>query len=253
MFVNKYNIEWTSERIAFLKDNFEKMSNREMAKALGYYIQAVRDQLYSMGLYRMTLEYWTEEQINFLKRNYKKIGDKELAILFNLQWEKEKRWTFKHIEKKRLYLKLKRTPAQLRKIKIRNAKRGCWMNTGTWETRGVAAVGTVRIWNHGGGKYKFKAIKTENGFVHYAPWLYEKTYGPMPANHIVGFKDRDNMNVVPENLEAITRAEHARRGGGNRKLPAELKDAEKMLNQLNQLIKTKQNGKDYRQQRQHIA
>jgi hypothetical protein len=133
MFVNKYNIEWTSERIAFLKDNFEKMSNREMAKALGYYIQAVRDQLYSMGLYRMTLEYWTEEQINFLKRNYKKIGDKELAILFNLQWEKEKRWTFKHIEKKRLYLKLKRTPAQLRKIKIRNAKRGCWMNTGTWK------------------------------------------------------------------------------------------------------------------------
>jgi hypothetical protein len=107
------------------------------------------------------------------------------------------------------------------------------------ETRGVAAVGTVRIWNHGGGKYKFKAIKTENGFVHYAPWLYEKTYGPMPANHIVGFKDRDNMNVVPENLEAITRAEHARRGGGNRKLPAELKDAEKNAQSIKSTNKNK--------------
>ena len=101
------------ESIRFIKSNFYRMSNGQMAEALGVYIQAVREKCYQLGLYRMRLDYWTKEQIRFLKANYKKIGDKELAILFNSKWKKEKGWTFKHIEKKRLYLKLKRTAAQL--------------------------------------------------------------------------------------------------------------------------------------------
>ena len=40
------------------------------------------------------------------------------------------------------------------------------------------------------------------------PWLYE-LFGPIPEGYMVRTKDGDNMNVVPENLVLVTRAQHA--------------------------------------------
>lgn len=236
---------WTPMMIDIVQENYKDMNVTELAQAMGVGLSAMRTKLYEMGFKKMEMEYWTEEQTKFLLDNYKTIGDKELAILFNGLWEKDKRWSFKHMEKKRLYLKLKRTPEELAAIKIRNTDRGCWMDTGTWETRGEAPDGTVRIWKHswpskrGTVWREFKVIKVDGVYFHYARWLYEKTFGPMPAGYVTGFKDRDNMNVVSENLEAITRAEHARR---NRiKYPEEIMELEKILTQLNNTLKQKKN------------
>lgn len=234
--------------IDFIERNFDRMSNQKMADKFGVNITLVRTQCYLLGKYRMNLEYWTREQINFLKRNYKKIGDKELAILFNKKWKKEKSWTWKHMEKKRLYLKLKRTGDEIRAIKERNTKRGCWANTSTWETRGEAPVGEIRLWTSQYGCGAIKVIKTEDGFVHYAHWLYEKDNGPMPEGYVVGFKDGNNMNVVPGNLESITRREHLIR---NRSLPKHLRDIKNLINKLNQTINLKKN--EQRKQRKQAA
>lgn len=219
------------------------MSNGVMARKLEINFSTFSNKLHGLGLYRMHFEYWTQEQISFLKKNYKKIGDKELAIIFNGLWDKEKRWSFKHIEKKRKYMGLKRTPAQIAAIKIRNRKRGCWSQVSKWKTRGACPDGTIKIWNNswptsfGVIRARFKVIKVNGAFVHYARWLYETTYGPMKPGYVVGFKDRNNMNVVPGNLEAITRGEHARRN--RTKYPEEINSLEQILNQLNQTLKQK--------------
>ena len=121
---------------------------------------------------------------------------------------------------------------------MRNIERGAWLNTTTWKTRGEAEDGTVRIWhNITSGRWPFKVIKIDGSWVHYAHWLYKFTYGEFPPGCVVGFKDRNNMNVVPENLEAITRAEHA--GRNSTKYTDELRLAEKTLDRLNKLIKSK--------------
>src|SRR5688572_22780245 len=119
--------EWTKAEINFIKKNFFRLTNPQLANALGLTLTLVRTKCYEMGLKRMELEYWTPAQIRFLKKNYGKYGDKELAEIFNKKWKKKKSWTLKHIEKKRLYLKLKRTPQQLRKIKDRAIKKGVYL------------------------------------------------------------------------------------------------------------------------------
>ena len=181
----------------------------------------------------MQLEYWTEEQITFLKENYKTIGDKELAIIFNKKWKKEKTWSWKHIEKKRVYLQLKRTPEELKKIKERNKKRGCWTDTTAWQTRGVFPIGKVRIWNNKG--YSYKVIRTEKGYVYYSRWLYRNTFGSIPKGHIITYRDDNSMNVVPRNLVAMTLAENVRRN--QYKYPEEIRNLGKILKQLNHTLK----------------
>jgi len=42
-------------------------------------------------------------------------------------------------------------------------------------------------------------------------WLWEQHHGPIPPGGLVVFRDRNRLNCTIENLELITRAEHARR------------------------------------------
>ena len=227
--------EWTDEMISSLKENFESKTNQQLAEMLNVRLTVLRNKTRELGLRKIEMEYWTEEQIKFLKSNYKKIGDKEMAILFNGLWEKEKRWTLKHIEKKRLYLELKRTAEELAAIKVRNKKRGCWQDMNSWDTRGASIIGEIRIWRFTG--YSYKVIKTKDGYRIYSRWMYENNYGPIPKGHIVTFKDEDPMNVVPENLYTIPMAENARRN--RRKYPVELQELDKIIKQLNKKLKQK--------------
>ena len=130
-------IDWTDKRLKFLKENFNTMTNQQLADSLGLKITSVRHKCYELGLYKMTLEYWTDEQVDFLLKNYKEKGDTELAEIFNKKWYKDKGWTKKHIEKKRRYLKLKRTPEEIARIHLGHIKKGVYVegNKKMWETR----------------------------------------------------------------------------------------------------------------------
>ena len=107
----------TTEGEKYIREHFATTTNRELAKALGISIERMRVFLHERKMFRMEVEYWTEEQIQFLKDNYQTVGDKEMEILFILTWPKKKGWSFKHIEKKRLQLGLKRTPEQIIAVK----------------------------------------------------------------------------------------------------------------------------------------
>jgi len=211
--VNK--VVFTDEQITFIKDNFHSMTNLQLAKALGLRLTTVRTKCYELGLKKMEMEYWNEYHISFLQDNYKEIGDSEIADILQSVDPKKKGWSKKHVEKKRRYLGLKRSEQEKINIRIRNNEMGCYKDCAKkrWAKTGMAAEGEIRIWKHTYTPHaaSFKVIKTDSGFVNYSRWLYNKHFGTIPKGMLIGFKDRDNLNVVPENLELIDRAEHARR------------------------------------------
>lgn len=76
--------------------------------------------------------------------------------------------------------------------------------------------------------------KTDWRMVHVLVWEAEN--GPLPEGHIVIFRDRDKRNLDPDNLEAITRAEHMRRNSIDR-YPPEYRQAAITLGWFKRRIK----------------
>ncbi|WP_417200080.1 hypothetical protein [Bizionia sp.] len=237
MLVGKYNkITLEPHEEAYIKTHFHKRTNRELADVLGLKLTRFRQLAYAMGLKRMELEYWTNEQIEFLRANYKEIGDSELAEVFEVKWHKEKGWTKKHIEKKRRYLKLKRTKAQINKIHKRNVLMGrfkiCPIKA--WETMGQAPDGEKRVWYHQDNS-PFVVIKTKTGFVHYNPWLWEQHYGKPAKGMVIRNFSTKLLDVKITDLKLITREENARLNSKNR-LPEHLRETQKLIRTLNKTI-----------------
>lgn len=218
-------INWTPEMIRFIKKNWRRMTNAQMAANLKMKVSTVNNKRQRLGLSKMEMQKWTPEQTKFLQANYKTIGDKELAKIFNTKWEKKKGWTLKHIEKKRMYLGLKRTPAQILRLKKLQGH----------------AIGTIKTISN---KYnnKILIIKTKNGYKHYAPILWRQHYGRIPHGYVITFKDGNSQNVTIDNLEMITRQElYLRMSDRKSVFPRAIRNTMKTIKQLNHLIKIKKN------------
>lgn len=70
--------------------------------------------------------------------------------------------------------------------------------------------------------------------------LWEEVNGPIPAGHLVVFKDRNKQNIQIDNLELISRAENCRRNSIHR-YPPELKHAIRTLAKLKRTIEDSTN------------
>jgi len=204
---------WSPEEDQFLKDNFHLMNNMALAKALGRRLTNTRTRLYELGLKRMELEYWTDEMIQFLRANYKQTGDTELAEIFSAKWPKNKGWSKKHIEKKRRYLRLKRTNSEIKNIKQKHVASGVYIkgSAKSWATKGVAKEGEIRYWNKKYNKDRpVPYIKVDGRFVHYARYRYTQLHGPIPKGHNAIFLDDDPTNLNDSNLGLVSDADLGR-------------------------------------------
>ncbi len=240
MHLGKWNkIILDPEDILFIKDNWETMTNPELAKALGLRLTKLRYFLHDMGLKRIEMEYWTPQQVTFLKKHYQEMGDSELAEIFEVKWHKNKGWSKKHIEKKRRYLKLKRTQIERSKIKKRNTLMGRFAMCATkrWETTGETPVDEKHLW-YRKDNTPFVVIKTKKGFVHYNRWLWEKHFGPIPPGMNVRIMSKDRINYTEKDLILITNAENSALNSQNR-LPPELRQTMHIINKLNRVITQK--------------
>ena len=234
---NPHNkITFSPEMHLFLKENYHTMTNKQLADALGLQLTRTRTELYRLGLKRITLEYWTKEQVQFLRQNYKIFGDTELAEIFEVKWHKNKGWTKKHIEKKRRYLKLKRTASEKKQIKIRNTKMGRFAMCATkrWLTTGQAAIGEKRVW-FTEFQLPFVVIKTRTGFVHYSRWLWEKEKGNIPPGMNVVIIGNNRINYSIKDLELISNKELAKRNSQGR-VPQELRETSQLIRKINKKI-----------------
>lgn len=239
-FVPDNKIIFTDEMIKYLNDNFHTLTNKQLADGLGLKLTIVRTKCYELGMKRMELEYWTDEQVKFLKEHYKIMGDVEMAELFAQMYTKAKGWTKKHIEKKRRYLKLKRTEAEVQAIQQRNTDQGRFAinHWKRWVNR-VTPIFERRMWEYETGR-RFMVIKLNEGFVHYARWLWKQVYGPIPDGYVVRLKDGNPENVVLANLHLISRAENQSLNS-YAKYPLELKQAIVLTNKLKKRIKALKN------------
>jgi HNH endonuclease len=98
---------------------------------------------------------------------------------------------------------------------------------------------SIRTDSNTGKKYQF--IRIAN-----AKWellqrhVWKKHFGPITKGMIVSFKDRDTLNVLPENLELITHSENMQRNTIHR-YPDDIKAA---IRTVSKLVKTINQKKD---------
>lgn len=160
---------------------------------------------------------WTERMDEFLTQHYHKIGDKTLAWLFEKKFPKHYKWTLKHIERRRFYLGLKRTPEEV--FRLNQIKNSDGRHSKMWVTRGKNPEGTIKHWK--GRKY----IKINGKFVDY-------------YRHITDAKPGQIIRSFEGTVRVINRKENQRLNAEIRKaLPPELKQTIKALNTLKKYVK----------------
>ena len=76
-------------------------------------------------------------------------------------------------------------------------------------------------------------------YIMYHVKLWVDNHGPVPAGYIVVFKNKDQFNCSPDNLEIITRVENMKRNTIHR-YPDELKKTIRTLGKLKHLINAKE-------------
>lgn len=83
-------------------------------------------------------------------------------------------------------------------------------------------IGTVTVRNNNGVPAKFIKL-AYRGWVPYPRYLWEQEHGPIPPGHIIVFVDGNPMNCELSNLQAISRAEHAKRNYNPSKVSERMK------------------------------
>jgi hypothetical protein len=197
---------------SFIVANFEFLTNSQLADQLHIKLSAVRHACYELGLKRMELEYFSATQINFLRSHYHTIGDCEFAELFQRKWPKNKGWTKKHIEKKRKYLRLKRTKKEIKCILARNKKAGRFSQcpVKAWDKRGRAPEGQIRYWKRKDGT-EYPVIKMDGRFTPWARWTWQSKAGPIPKGSNVIFIDGNSHHLSFDNLILLSNAQLSQR------------------------------------------
>jgi len=115
---------WTDDMIKFLMDNHDKLTNSELAKHLELRLTVLRDKKYELGLQTLKIINWTKPQTQILIDLWKTTGDAEIAEILNNKYLSGKRFTKKHICKKRFLLNLFRTNKMIKAIVAKNLKNG---------------------------------------------------------------------------------------------------------------------------------
>ena len=81
-----------------------------------------------------------------------------------------------------------------------------WFKKGSLPVNTTLPVGSEVIYK---GGYLYVKVAMPNVWISKHQLIWEKINGPVPAGHVIVFKDRDIRNFDPENLMLISRAELA--------------------------------------------
>lgn len=99
----------------------------------------------------------------------------------------------------------------------------------------IAQDGEVR-WREGIGYYFIRL--SDNVWVLYHKWLWERENGEVPKGFKIVFKDKNRKHCVIDNLECVSDAELMLRNTVHR-LPEDLKKSIKKLSKIKRIIKKK--------------
>jgi hypothetical protein len=167
LFKNNILIQWSKEDVEFLRENYTRIGNVEMAAIL-----------------------------NGMRRTSRIIGGEKVYRTF----------TKKHIKKKLDLLGLHRTREQILAVKRRNLTTTDYKvmtsEDNMW-TRGVRKAlqeEETAVWN------KKRYVKVNGRCTPYARWFYHNFIETVPKGYIVYHLDGDTLNDEPDNLACSPRA-----------------------------------------------
>jgi hypothetical protein len=216
----------------------------------------------------MSRHIWSDEEVAILQKLYPDTRTQDIADLLGLQLRKVySKAKYLGLEKSEAYM---RAELQRQGDRLKLDGRAVQFKKGhhSWNKglRGVCFGGVQTQFKPGNVPHTIKPIGTERisqdgylqrkvtnegharfhyKFVHRIVW--EEANGPIPETHYVVFKNGNRLDVRLENLELITRSEHAMRNSIMR-YPKEIRDVMRMKGRLTKAIKKvekdneKQNG-----------
>lgn len=203
--------------LAFIRNNYQGMSNGELGTLLGRTASSISYQLVKMKLQRSGRKIWTASEIKELHRVAPKMSHKQLAEHFNTSVSSAKGALKNHKVKsgRTGYFPKGHRPVNWN-VKSPGFSTGRMKET-QFQKGGLPANtlhdGAITVrYDHpktrSGRAYKWIRI-SKGKWIHYHRYLWEQKYGTVPAKHVVIFKNGDTMDTRMSNLKMITMAENA--------------------------------------------
>lgn len=202
---------WTEKEIKFITENYSDMNTTDIATILNRPIGGVYGKAHSMGL-KKSKEYLAI----MLEREAKKLAE----FGKNYQFKKGNLpYNYGQKMSKIIYEKIQKTMFKKGSKPHNTRKEG-------EESKSTDGYTYVKIADN---DWRLK---------HRVVW--EKINGPIPANHIVVFKDNNQENFDINNLELITKSENMLRNTLHQ-YPEPIQQVIKLNNKLKKKINAKQN------------
>lgn len=202
----------------FIRDHFMQMTNKQIGKAIGRTESSISFQLVKMKLRRDKHKKWTKEDITLLQKKYAEgMTLRQLMNVFNVSHESLKGVTqrFNIKSGRNGQIKKGNRPWNFRTKGVVKSTPG--MASTQFKTGGLPGNtlhdGAITI-RHDHPKTRkgrpYKWIRISKGkWIHYHRYLWEQQNGPVPAKHIVAFRDGNTMNTDISNLKLMTMADNA--------------------------------------------
>lgn len=178
------------------------------------------------------MKFFTPAEDQFLRQNFKRLNNKQLS--------RQMARSESSIAQRMRKLKLQRSAALRWKMQAANFfkpghvpfnkdRKGIRVSPATEFKKGHLPANTkfdgcisTRYHKKHGCYYKYIRVAKMKWML-LNRYLWEKHHGPIPANHLVAFKDGNNLNCSLENLFLLSRAANARRNVNYKKTSAAMK------------------------------
>ncbi len=219
-------MKWTEKEIEFIRKNYGKITNAQIAERLGVTLGSVRNQLKKHGIsYKRIL--WTDTENEYLVLNYANSINKDIA--------KHLGRSVNSVEGRAFALGLKKDPAFLSQYFRENihentlksafkkgnipVNKGVKMDSAVYEKvkgtffkkgsipHNTRNDGDTRIMNTKGINYIYIRISLGKWIpLHQKVWI--EANGEIPKGFVVIFKDKNPLNCDISNLELISMKEN---------------------------------------------
>ena len=246
----RIRFEWTPQKEKYLEWHYKNMKNKEMAKALGCSVSAIKNRAAVLGLRKR--RDWKEEEIQYLKDHYPTTETRLIADHLDISMgriyskvnrlglKKSKKYLDKHVYTadgelgKKTRFKKGHVPwSKGKKLPTHPNSRKYLFQKGH-RPHNTKEDGTISIRDINGKPYQFIRISLNNWKL-YHRHIWENQHGPIPEGMHCSFKDGNTMNCEIENLELITRGEMMNRNTISQ-YPLELQQTIRSINILNKKI-----------------
>lgn len=208
---------WSDADKQYLRDHFETQTNAEIARALNRSMVSVTSMASKeLGIKRSSAALskrlvetwksrngtWSESEKQYLIDNWQTKTRNEMAIALGRSPSAIKSMGQKEMG-------LKKTSASVKAILKRSTNRSQFKKGNLPYNTIYGDEQVVRIRkNKNGPAYKWIRIGFRQ-WKQYHIWIWEQANGPVPDDHLITFRNGDQMDCQLENLELTTRQEHA--------------------------------------------